>query len=195
MVTHGPAFTLSLLLPILFVACSPRNDADREASARDSIADSSASPQTPADGSPMQTSATVYQLRRHPAGVATEIVYTYTNSSGAPIYLVNCNGDVSPSLQREQAGKWEDAWSPIMNECLSPAVVIPAGGTYSDTLRMFVDSNHGDFYNDLVSSDGNRHYRLVWHQALSSFDSRGYPFGEKVPIEQRVSNPFVLKKP
>lgn len=185
-----------LIVGCLIVGCSsPRDDSESEPPPRDSISDSSASAHTPADGSPMQTTATVYRLRSHPAGVAADIVYTYTNSSGAPVYLINCNGDVSPSFQRERDGKWENAWGPGTNACLSPPVVISAGDTYRDTLQMVVAEQDGEFYNEIISADSGRRYRLIWHQALSSFDDNARPFGPDLPIEQRVSNPFVLKKP
>ena len=186
----------SLLLLALIAGCSsPRDGADSTPPARDSIADSVASPRAPADGSLMQTSAAVYRLRSHPAGVAADIVYTYTNSTGAPVYLINCNGDVSPSFQRERNGKWENAWGPGTNACLSPPVVIPAGGTYSDTLQMVVSRQDGAFYDEIISADSGRRYRLIWHQALASFDDKARPFGPDLPIEQRVSNPFVLTAP
>ena len=161
--------------------------------AGDSSSAGTTSPPARLDGAPLRTSAAGYTLRSEPPGLATTIAYTYTNSSGAPLYLVNCNGDVSPALQRERGGSWEDAWSPVMNECLSPPVVIPAGGIYSDTLHLIVDRTHRDIYNALSSSNGSRRYRLVWHQALSSFDGNSRPFGRAVPLEQRVSNPFLLR--
>lgn len=80
-----------------------------------------------------------------------------------------------------------------MNQCLSPAIVIPPGGTYSDTLRMIVGSQD-DFFNEIGTTDSIVEYRLIWYQAVGSFDMNSYPFGKEVPREQRVSNAFTLTR-
>jgi hypothetical protein len=136
--------------------------------------------------------ATEHELRRSGEGWAGTIPYRYTNRSGAPVYLVNCNGDVSPGMQRLVHGTWSDWWIPATNLCLSPAVVIPPAATYSDTLHVMIAPSDGIFLPELVAGGDTTRYRLIWHQALSSFDASARPFGPAVPIEHRASNAFVL---
>jgi hypothetical protein len=140
----------------------------------------------------MTTSSTVYHLRKTDAGYRADIPYTYINRSGAPLYLVNCNGDVAPGLEKRTGDRWERAWIPETNACLSPPVVIPTGGSYSDTLHMVVAPWDSTFYGELGRSDTSRRYRLLWHQALGSFDPNARPFGSELPREQRSSNAFAL---
>jgi hypothetical protein len=169
----------------------------------------------------MRTDRTEYRLVRPPGGVppgefySAAIPYAYTNRSGGPVSLVNCNGDVSPGLQRRgPGGAWEDAWAPAMSACLSAAVVVAEGATYRDTLRVLVGAQDGPFYDELASSEAARPYRLVWHRALRSFALDGPPrrvehpgrpgtggsavvvegpsFGPPLPLGDRVSNAFVL---
>jgi hypothetical protein len=146
-------------------------------------------------GPPIRTGRTAYALRRTAVGLEAVVPYAYTNRSGAPLYLVNCNGDVSPGLQRRVGAVWADAWLPETNACLSPPVVVPAGATYRDSLWVVVREHHGDLLAALRAAGGGGPYRLVWHRALASFDPDARPFGPQVPLEERVSNAFALTPP
>src|SRR5687767_534838 len=128
---------------------SARDSSMRDTStARSSRADSTSPP--PADGAPMQTSAAVYQLVTEPkqpmGAITAQIVYTYTNRTGGPLYILNCNGNISPSIQRERNGVWESAWVPPSSACMSPPVVIAAGATLTDTLGMVLPALEDPFY-------------------------------------------------
>lgn len=141
---------------------------------------------------PMRTASSV-ALRLDGDHYVGTIPYRYTNGSGAPVYIVNCNGDVSPGLQRRIGGLWKDWWIPATNACLSPPVVIAPGGSHADTLHVWIGPQDGPFLADLVAAGDTGVFRLVWHSALSSFDGEARPFGEPVPLAERVSNPFVLR--
>jgi hypothetical protein len=205
------AFSAIVLLSLLAACSSPREGSEGSSPAADSgerrpaekgdtivkphSRDTATAQPLPSDGAPMRTSAAVYQLQSHPHGFVVKIPYTYTNRSGAPLYLTNCNGDVSPGLEWESDGKWTPVWYPTMNECLSPPVVIKPGESYSDTLGLVIQEYQKEIYPEVRRSGSTRRYRLIWHQALASFDANARPFGPSVPIDQRVSNPFQLKAP
>ncbi|MBC8145727.1 MAG: hypothetical protein H7X80_09075, partial [bacterium] len=92
------------------------------------------------------------QARRVDFGYAAVIPYTYTNRSGDSVYLVNCNGDVSPSMEQFIEGQWKKVWQPATNGCLSRPVVIAPGASYSDTLHMGVQPHDSAFFAYLDSS-------------------------------------------
>jgi hypothetical protein len=144
------------------------------------------------DAAPLST-VTLVTLERSGEGYMARFPYTFTNRFGAPIYLVNCNGDISPSLQRRVGEAWEDWWIPMMNGCLSPPVVVKAGGTLSDSAWVGIRPDDGRYYSELIAGGDSTLYRLVWHQALASFDAAARPFGPTVPLEHRVSNAFRLE--
>lgn len=140
----------------------------------------------------MTTSATEYVVRRTGVGFQVTIPYTYRNRTGAAVHLVNCGGNVSPSVERKVGDRFERWWDPVMPECLSRPIVIAPGAMYTDSLRMEILRQDGAPYTHLSSAPPGT-YRLNWTQALSSFDADARPFGPSLPVEQRVSNPFVLR--
>jgi hypothetical protein len=190
------ATTIPVLLALFVTAsilgcASPQeqaNDADRDTS--DNLART-----PPRDTSAPMSTASVVTLRDDGRGYTATFPYTYTNRSGDSVYLVNCNGDVSPALQRRVGDRWEDWWIPATNGCLSPPVVIAPGGTYHDTAGVHISSQDGRFFTELTSAEPGTKYRLVWHQALASFDAKhtGGSFGRALAIEHRVSNEFELR--
>ena len=83
------------------------------------------------DGVPLiQTEETTYTLVPEGNGLATEIAYTFENRTGGDVYLVNCNGQFGLSLERLENGTWAPMWSPVLQECLSPPIVIEKGGVF-----------------------------------------------------------------
>jgi len=83
----------------------------------------------------------------------------------------------------------------IVPSCLSPPIVIPGGQQYHHKLQLFAGYPAGNVYPRFETPGINGQYRLVWHYVLSSFDGRTYPFGEELPLEQRLSKPFTLTAP
>jgi hypothetical protein len=209
---HALLATLALLT-IVDVACTPQaeearsnspvtlSNADSSAHRPDAPErDSSADATTHADVSDTSGGPELMQtvreatMQRQGEWYRVVIPYTYTNRTGDTVYLTNCNGDVSPSLQRRVGGAWEGWWYPVMNECLSPPVVIAPGAVYRDSLDVMIGEQDREVYDVLVESRA-LDVRLDWQQALTSFSARKYPFGPQLPIEQRVSNAFTLRLP
>jgi hypothetical protein len=143
---------------------------------------------------PIQTEALVYELRQDALGLGTEISYVFENRTGAPVYVVNCNGAFALRLERWSAGEWAPSWGPFLNQCLSPPIVINAGATLADALHVWGATPGSNTYPQFETSDPSGVYRIVWLAALSSFQNR-LPFGPEIPLEFRVSNEFRLELP
>ena len=152
---------------------------------------------SPDDGvvPPIRTDALEYRLEVwNEDWLATEISYTFENRTGGPVYIPNCRGDFHLTLHRHHRGNWETtAWGNTVNGCLSPPIVIDAGETFSDTLRVaggLPGTNAGPTWDQW---DPSGTYRIVWPQALSSYEDE-HPHGPTIPLEHRVSNAFVLQR-
>ncbi len=141
----------------------------------------------------LQTDASLYTLAHQNDGLTTEISYTYDNQTGEAVYLVNCNGAFLLKIEREHEGVWSPIWWPILNECLSPPIIIDAGETYNGKLTLWGALPGSDIGPQFESEPGAGNYRLVWIDALTSFQDDTYPFGEQLPLSQRVSNTFQLE--
>ena len=146
-------------------------------------------------GAPIQTDATGYQLEAGSTGYAATIAFLFTNPRQAPVYVVNCGGTAPPALEKFVDGAWVRAWSPIVPLCLSPPIVIAAGEDYHGRLQLFAGYPTSNVYPQFDTPQISGEYRLVWSGVLTSYDDRVYPFGEQLPLEQRVSDPFTLTTP
>jgi len=143
----------------------------------------------------LQTQGEEFELRDPSGGPQATIPYRFVNRSGSRVYLVNCQGDVRPHMDRREGGKWVQAYAPLRLLCLSQPVVIEPGAEYFDTLNVFRGEliDPGDPQAETPDLEGT--YRLRWEIALSSFDGDSYPFGEPIRQGFRVSNSFVLRTP
>ena len=147
----------------------------------------------PSDDSPhlLQTEEVRYQLRPDWVGLAVDIPYVFENRTGAPVYLVNCNGAFPLRLERLEGAGWIPAWGPGINHCLSHPIIIDAGAVFPDTLRVWGALPGGDVGPQFDVSDPTGTYRIVWMAALSSFQNH-LPFGPEIPLAHRISNSFLL---
>jgi len=142
----------------------------------------------------LQTSALRYELRREDLGWRVTIPYTFRNDTGGPVYLPNCDGDIRPLLQVERNGAWFDAWRPFTVKCQSPPVVVLAGDTLADTLRVFGAPAGSNLVPAFTFEDVQGVYRLLWYQAASSADSAVVDPDALLPLRQRISNRFLLER-
>jgi len=169
-----------LLISLFFVAC-PARDVERAPPTQVARVDA-----------PVRTDRTRYVLQDGPQGLETTIVATLKAPSDQILYLVNCNGAITTGLQRLVGNEWVNAWIPPINGCLSPAIEIPPGG--ETTQKMVVRPGpvvYPPNGNQLESGT----YRAAWFNILTSFDPNARPFGEELPLEQRVSAPFTIEVP
>lgn len=125
--------------------------------------------------------------------MSTEIPYVYENRSGGPVYLVNCAGSFDHHLERRTDEGWKRAWTPILKACLSAPIVVTAGATFQDTIRVYAAAFGSRAGPQFDVADPSGTYRIVWTGAVSSYDRNAWPFGPPLPLEQRVSNRFTLQ--
>lgn len=147
-----------------------------------------------AAGEALTTDRPRYIMEEGPFAPETTITSTFTAPSDTTVYIVNCNGAFSPGLQLLQDGQWIDVWAAEINQCLSPPIVISAGGTRTTTMTVEsgaearVDSRKTD------RRIGGGTYRAVWYGLYTSYDEKTWPFGKELPLEKRVSAPFEIEK-
>ncbi|MDE2973468.1 MAG: hypothetical protein OXU64_01925 [Gemmatimonadota bacterium] len=123
----------------------------------------------------------------------TEIPYSFTNRTGSKVYIPNCRGGFDIRLQVEEAGYWA-YWSPVLLACLSPPIVIEPDEVYEAILDVVGCTSGGSCAPRLtLPPAASTRYRIMWGDALSSYDDRADPFGELIPLEERVSNSFTLR--
>lgn len=143
--------------------------------------------------SPLRTDRTAYTLERTARGLEVDIPFTFTNTTGRTVYVVNCNGIAPPSLVKREGRDWVTAWSPAVPLCLSPPIVIEAGTTYADTLDVVAGAPGSNVQPQFMVDEVEGTYRLVWGGVVYDYDADRQGFGEPVPAELRVSNTFVLR--
>lgn len=172
----GPTFLVGVSL-VLFVGC-----------------DSGLGPFEP-DNPLIQTDAQEYELElTGEEWLSAEIPYTFENRTGGTVYIPNCQGGFSLRLDRLEGFDWEPAWAPTLLACLSSPIVIEPGESFSQNLNVtggLLGTNTGPRWD---REDPSGIYRIVWVAALSSYDQDRSPFGPQIPLEYRVSNPFVLSR-
>jgi len=140
----------------------------------------------------LQTEALSYLLERTELGYRATIPWTFRNETGAPVYLEHCDGDVRPLLEMDRDGLWFPAWEPYRDACASPPIVIQPGATWADTLELFGAPPQSNVMPVFVFPEIEGVYRLVWPRAYATYDRLAGVPGELLPLEQRVSNRFVL---
>lgn len=146
----------------------------------------------PASAAPaLRTSADRYTLRRTPTGYEASIPFTYTNPTDAAVYVPSCRGAHPPSLEKRVDDGWELAWSPVVLLCLGPPVVIQAGESHADTLRLTAGYPGSDQASQFTVEDPEGEYRMVW-TVYESYDPDSGR-GEPLPLRHRISNTFVLE--
>ena len=123
----------------------------------------------------------------------TEIPYSFTNRTGSKVYLVNCEGRFDLGLEVQESGEWVLAWSSVSGLCLDAPIVIEPGEVWETTLEVIGCTSGGSCAPRLDTTRiTSAPVRIVWGTGLSSYDS-AYPFGELIPLEERVSNSFTLR--
>ena len=122
------------------------------------------------------------QLNQGEAHVAL-IPYTFMNRTGSTVFLSNCLGGFTHSLEMQRAGEWVTAWNSVQCLMASPDMVIEPDEVFADTVWAV-----GTPDELIPPPDESTPYRIRWH--AGRFSS-----GERLPLEERVSNPFTLKLP
>lgn len=174
-----------LVALLLFIAC------------RDPAVDRRSEDHVPEAASPAHhftTSDSVYTLRRDGPGWVTWIGFAFRNG-GDTIYVVNCNGAITMFLQKRVGGGWQDALHMASDACLSPPIVIAPGETLHDSVAMWGAEATTPSVNTFLVTEVDGEYRLVWHQLVRNYDPEPLSeFGDTLPLTERVSAPFSLRR-
>lgn len=139
-----------------------------------------------------RTSQLRYDVRRVADGIEIRIPYVYRNATGDPVYFINCNGIIVPTLEKRTGDTWSPVWSGATPACLSPPVVVPPDAEYVDTVRVL---SGPDMYPQLRVAEVEGTYRLVWYGVVHSYRDSGPHFGTPLPQDERTSNEFTLSAP
>ena len=141
-----------------------------------------------------RTDSSSYTLRPDNIGYSALINVEYTNSTPDTVYFINCNGVTGVTFEKLVDSTWKMAWLPGMNACLSAPIVVPPGSKRQFPTHAFArrtgEAQSGEFTID----DAPGTYRIVWPHTVASYQSSP-PFGDSLPLTQRVSNRFVLRVP
>lgn len=139
-----------------------------------------------------RTDSAVVTLRTTTLGYDGRIEATFTNTTKAPVYFVNCGGATGVMLEQQTGTEWKVVWSPMLPMCLSQPIIVPSGDSHRFSIEVVAGnpgSNlHPQFSTDTI--DGT--YRLTWTEVLTSYHDDRFPFGDPLPAELRRSNQFRL---
>jgi hypothetical protein len=145
-------------------------------------------------GSALRTDATSYLLEPVGSGLSTQIGISFTNASTRRMYIVNCHGGLSTTLEKRVNGSWVPYWSPILLMCLSPPIIIEPGATLTRTINVWgapPGTNAGPAW---AAADVEGTYRMVLGSVVWNYTTQGQSFGQPVPLEVRTSNQFTLRR-
>lgn len=145
---------------------------------------------------PLVTSAGAYVLTESGGGFATEIPVTFHNVTGATLYIVNCRGALAPTLERQTDAGWQRFWTSVQLLCLSPPIVIAPNASIADTVRVWGALPGRNAEPSFRDEDLDGTYRIVLDNVVHNYDASHTAgrFGDPVPLEQRVSNTFRLRR-
>jgi hypothetical protein len=139
---------------------------------------------------PMQTDTLLYTIRVNGSlyEATTSIRYVYTNLTSTTVYVeATCGGYAPPSLDKFEGGTWVFAWGAAVGACKGPPITIATGQSHSDSLSVVAGTPSSNIEPKFLVKDVPGIYRLVWHGVAAT------PGGAEIPLEQRVSNRFVLE--
>ncbi len=126
---------------------------------------------------------------------SAEIPYSFTNRTGSKVFIPTCSGGIGLALQMDQAGQWVHVWSPTHTLCLGPPIVIEPGEVYQRILNVVGCLGRNCGSRLVLPPNPSTPIRILWLDALSSYDEDKRPFGKPIPLEERFSNRFTLQVP
>jgi hypothetical protein len=182
---------IPLTFVLLFSACS--SGAGPQSEEPQSSMENNVNEPLPRDlTAPFQTDQLHYTLVSSPDGLEGDIEYVFTNPTQSPVYIVNCNSFTRLALEKRTGKQWVKAWEPVVEACLSEPIVVQPEQAYRAVIHVFAVHPGKDMYPKFSVDSVPGVYRLVWEAVLQTYDPDTYPFGEVLPLEQRISNHFRL---
>lgn len=142
---------------------------------------------------PLTTDAPAYEVRGEGAiRAAVDFDLTYRNPLDVAVAVPACHTPARPALQKLVGGRWVHAFSSVELLCISPPLVIPAGGTHHFRYPLRADAH--DLARWLGATDGSLPgtYRLRWWVGVR--DRRADTgVGTRLAEKYVVSNSFDLR--
>ncbi|HEX6177488.1 MAG TPA: hypothetical protein VF057_03960 [Thermoanaerobaculia bacterium] len=178
---NGVRVHVSLFIAFLLLACSAPDEALQPVVSE---------PAPPAAA--IRTDRSRYAFRYGFYGPELSIVTTFKAPKDQTAYVMNCNGAMSTGLQRLVDGQWVNAWGAVTNGCLSEPIVVAPGAERTETIGIIPGAGAVIYPRDDRELIEPGTYRASWNNVLTSFDIDARPFGDDLPLEQRVSAPFVV---
>jgi hypothetical protein len=183
-----PRSSIAVLTAVALAGCAEAAPAPT-AIARDSVVI------LPRDESALfQTDSLRYTLADGDVWYEARIVTRFRNATTGPVYFVNCQGATMLHLEKQVDGQWVSALAPIMPLCLSAPITITAGASYDLNVPVIAAHPNTNAAPKFTVVEIPGVYRIVWSDALNTYQDR-LPFGTPLPLDQRVSNRFVLTLP
>ena len=139
-----------------------------------------------------RTDSNSYALRADNMGYSALIDVEFTNSTADTVYFINCNGVTGVTFEKLVDSTWQMAWMPAMNACLSAPIVVPPGSTRRFPTHAFAARRDRAQSGEITIEDAPGTYRIVWPHTVASYQGSP-PFGDSLPLSQRVSNRFILR--
>jgi hypothetical protein len=146
----------------------------------------------PNDRAPIATSDSVYVLKRDGVVLSASIPIRFTNQSPDTLYLVNCNGAITPEYEKQEGATWKPFLHTVTNGCLSSPITIAPNATLVDTMMLagaLPGNNAGPAF---ASSDVAGTYRIVMRNVRWHYDPSRPQFGDTVATHYLLSNVFRL---
>jgi hypothetical protein len=123
-----------------------------------------------------------------------DVPFAFTNTSADTMYMINCNGALSPVLEKSTGSGWEVFLLAASNACLSAPIVILPGAALEDTLYLrgaLPDNNAGPAF---PSKDITGQYRVSFSGMVWHYNTGRQNFGDTIPFELRCSAPFFISE-
>lgn len=133
------------------------------------------------------TDAPSYSVEAGAYGYVVDIRVVFTNDTGDPVRVANCQGATSLTMQALVDGKWVIAWSPPMPLCLSAPIVIAPGAVQAMHVAVFSGYAGTNAWPQFTVPIRDGVFRLEW----GGF-SRAGSDGRHRPLANAVSNRFTL---
>jgi len=125
-----------------------------------------------------------------------QIPYSFTNRTGSKVYIpANCDRKFSIGLQWQTDGEWEGILGQVFRTCGGPPIEIEPDEVYRTTLDVRACLVGNCVPKIRLSPTPTTPHRIVWYEALSSYDPDEDPHGELIPLKDRISNTFTLQVP
>ena len=141
-----------------------------------------------------RTDSQSYTLRPNEMGYSALINVEFGNRTADTVYFMNCNGVTGVSFEKLVDSTWRSAWIPAMNACMSEPIAVAPGSTRTFPTHAFAARSDRVEAGEFSIDDAPGTYRIVWPHTVTSYRSSP-PFGDSLPLSQRVSNKFTLRSP